>query len=411
MTHESPVRKKSGPNRPRVGAVLTAGETLRRVAVAWAALATLALAATRAAEPPSGPEPERARLRGHVETLASPEFGGRRGEVAEKSRAYLIEAFRALKLEPLFEGSYYQDILDREPGPAMGRNVGAKLVGSDPKLRDEWVIVAAHFDHLGVRDGVLYPGADDNASAVAMMLEVARCLVASHERPRRSVMFVGFDLEERGLVGSRYFAEHPPVPLGKVALFVTADMIGRAVGGVGTDLVFIMGTERWPSSRSWIREASAGKPLRVAMLGTDILLYDRSDYGPFRSRHVPFLFFTTAESPRYHSPLDNAETLDYPKAEAISRVIYGVVRKAIQADDRPAWRDSPDNGMDEARALRVVLRIFLDHADELKIGKTPSFLLTRAIGILDGVEARGRIEPGERTNVIRMTQVVMAAIF
>ena len=391
--------------------VVSPGETLRRVTIATAALATLALAPTRAADPPTGPEPERARLRAHVETLASPDFGGRRGEVAEKSRAYLIGAFKALGLVPLFDGSFSQDIPDREPGSSLGRNVGAKLVGNDPKLRDEWVIVAAHFDHLGVRDGVLYPGADDNASAVAMMLEVARCLAGSAEKPRRSVMFVGFDLEERGLFGSRYFAEHPPVPLDKVALFVTADMIGRALAGVGTDFVFVMGTERWPASRGWIREASEGKPLRVGMLGADLLLIDRSDYGPFRARQIPFLFFSTGENPCYHTPKDVPETLDYPKAEAISRVVSEVVRRAVQADDRPAWLDAPDNGMDEARSLRIVLRMLRDHAEELKIGKTPAFFMDQSLKLLDMVVERGRIEPNERATLIRMAQVVMAAIF
>ncbi|HEY2157769.1 MAG TPA: M20/M25/M40 family metallo-hydrolase [Isosphaeraceae bacterium] len=375
--------------------------------VATALLATLPLAPTRAA----GPEPDSALIRKHVATLASPEFGGRRGPVAEKSRTYLIDEFKRLGLRPLFDGSFVQDIPDREPGSLMGRNVGAKLVGSDPKLRDEWVIVAAHFDHLGVRDGVLYPGADDNASAVAMMLEVARCLVASPEKPRRSVMFLGFDLEERALFGSRYFVEHSPIPLDKVALFVTADMIGRSLAGVGTDFVFVLGTERWPASRAWLREASRDKPLRVGLLGADLLLLDRSDYGPFRARKVPFLFFSTGENPCYHTPDDRPETLDYPKAAAISRVMYDVIRRAIQADDRPVWREPADNGMDEARSLRVVLKMLREHSAELKIGRTPSYFMDQALTTLDGLVERGRIEPSERASVIRMAQLVMAAIF
>jgi hypothetical protein len=352
-----------------------------------------------------------ARIRKHVETLASPEYGGRRGEVAEKSRVYLIEAFNALGLEPLFDGSFSQEIPDRDGRPAMGRNVGAKLAGADPKLAGEWVIVAAHFDHLGVRDGVLYPGADDNASAVAMMLEVARCLAADPEKPRRSVMFIGFDLEERGLFGSRYFAEHPPVPLEKVALFVTADMIGRSLAGVGTDFVFVMGTERWPMSRGWIREASEGKPLRVGMIGADLLVIPRSDYGPFRSRQVPFLFFSTGENPCYHTPSDVAETLDYPKAEAISRVVFEVVRRAVHSDARPGWSDPPDNGIEEVRALRMVLRMLRDHGEEMKLGRTTAYVMRKALEMLDAADARGRIEPGERAAVIRMAQVIMAAMF
>src|SRR5207302_3398223 len=148
------------------------------------------------------PHPDQARLRAVVEALASPEFGGRSGAGGEKTTAYLIEQFRRLKLEGLFQGEYTQAIPGKEPGTRIGHNVGALLRGSDPLLRDQWVIVAAHFDHLGVRGGKLFPGADDNASGVAMMLEVARCVVAARTPPRRSIMFLGFDLEEVGLFGS-----------------------------------------------------------------------------------------------------------------------------------------------------------------------------------------------------------------
>ena len=121
-------------------------------------------------------QPEEARLRKVVETLASPEFGGRSGAGGEKTVSYLIEQFRELKLAPLFDNEYVQADPGKRTGDLLGRNVGAMLRGSDTTLRDEWVIVAAHFDHLGVRGGVLYPGADDNASGVAMMLEVARSI-------------------------------------------------------------------------------------------------------------------------------------------------------------------------------------------------------------------------------------------
>jgi hypothetical protein len=407
MTHESNRRRNRGEkSRDRVG-VLRVGEGLRRLTVASALVATLPFVASRA----PGAEPEAARIKAHVATLASAEFGGRRGPVAEKSRAYLIEEFKELGLRPAFGDAFTQDIPDREPGPPMGRNVAAKLVGSDPKLKDEWIVVAAHFDGLGVRDGVLYPGADDNASAVAMMLECARCLVAGPEKPRRSVMFVGFDLEERGLFGSRYFVEHPPVPIDRIALFVTADMIGRSLAGIGGDFAFVMGTERWPESRAWIREASRDRPIRLGLLGADLLVIDRSDYGPFRARNVPFLFVSTGENPCYHAPSDVPETLDYAKAEAISRVVSAVVRRAADADARPSWREPADNGMDEARDLRTVMRMLRDHADELKIGRTPRYFLDQALKTLDAVVDRGHLEPGERARVIRMAQVVMAAVF
>jgi len=87
------------------------------------------------------------------------------------------------------------------------------------------------------------------ASGVAMMLEVARCLTRAGEKPRRSVMFVGFDLEEVGLWGSRYFVEHSPIPLDRVSLFITADMIGRSLGGVCDSTVFVLGSEHEPEDK------------------------------------------------------------------------------------------------------------------------------------------------------------------
>ena len=304
-------------------------------------LIVLALTLSPGRVPAASPEPELARLKAVVETLASPEYQGRRGEGGRKTAAYLVERFRALRLEPLFDTSYTQPIPDREPGRVHGQNVGAVLRGSDPALRDEWVIVSAHYDHLGVRNGVLYPGADDNASGVAMMLEVARSLVEAPEKPKRSVMFIGFDLEEIGLFGSRYFVEHAPVPLNRVALFLTADMIGRSLGGVCEPYVFVMGTEHAPGLRPWIEQEARDRPVTAGILGTDLLLYSRSDYGPFRARKVPYLFFSTGENPLYHTPDDTAETLNYPKLEAISRVILGVVRHAASAPSVPKWNADP----------------------------------------------------------------------
>lgn len=355
------------------------------------------------------PAPLLERLREHVVTLASPDFQGRRGPGAEKAADYVENAFRGLHLEPLFGSSYTQPIPGQEPGQVRGRNVGARLVGSDPALRDEWVIVSAHLDHLGVKGGVLYPGADDNASGVAMLLELARSVAQGPAPPRRSLMFVSFDLEEIGLFGSRYFAEHSPVPLEKVKLFVTADMIGRSLGGVCEPYVFVVGTEFAPALRPWIDHAAADTSLRVALLGTD-MVGTRSDYGPFRNRRIPYLFFTTGESPCYHSPADTAETLDYPKLEAISRVILRVVCDAASSEPAPAWTDQPEYPFSEAVAVRDLLRRLLEHSEQLKIGGPQALLMRTCLRTLDAVVARGKITPAERSGMVRVAQIVLLSV-
>jgi hypothetical protein len=376
-------------------------------------LFTVASLPVEARSQAEAPAPDQGRLRAEVATLASPEYAGRRGEGGRKAAAHLVEAFRSLKLEPLFDGSYEQSIPGDAPGHEQGRNVGARLIGAGPALVDEWIIVSAHYDHLGVRGGRLYPGADDNASGVAMMLEVARALEQSPgpQRPRRSVMFVGFDLEEIGLFGSRYFVEHPPVPLGRVKLFVTADMIGRSLGGVCASNVFVMGSEHAPGLRPWIEASARGEPVAVGLLGSDMLLLDRSDYGPFRARKVPYLFFSTGENPLYHSPRDTPETLDYAKLTAISRVILGVIRQAAAADTLPGWQPVPDNPIAEAVTIRDILKILLEHRAVLKIPPLQARLMTNTLSSLDPIIERGTITPGERSGMVNVARLVLFSLF
>jgi len=355
--------------------------------------------------------PSESRLRAIVKELASPAYEGRRGAGGKRAGDYLISQFRQLKLEPLFQGEFGQSVPGKEPDTVIGRNVGGMLRGSDPALRDQWVIVAAHFDHLGVRNGRLYPGADDNASGVAMMLEVARSVVERGALPKRSMMFIGFDLEEVGLFGSRYFVAHSPIPLDRVVLFITADMISRALGGVCEKHVFVMGTEHAPALRPWIEKAAQGRPLAVGLLGSDLLVLNRSDYGPFRTRSIPFLFFTTGENPRYHTPQDTPETLDYRKLTEISQLIDQVVVDAVSAPSVPRWQSNPDNPFSEALTIREVLGVMAKNSEKLKIGSMSLFLINSTLHLLDEVAARGSITPEERTRVIQAARVVLFVVF
>ncbi len=137
-------------------------------------------------------EPDASRLRQHVTKLASSEFQGRREAGAIKARSYLIDEFTKLGLQPLFGGSFTQNVTGKGPEDVIGVNLGARIIGSDPSQADHWVILGAHYDHLGRQGALIYPGADDNASGVAMMLEVARTIARSPVKPRRSIAFVGF---------------------------------------------------------------------------------------------------------------------------------------------------------------------------------------------------------------------------
>jgi hypothetical protein len=224
------------------------------------------------------------------------------------------------------------------------------------------------------------------------------------------MIFVGFDLEEIGLFGSRYYVAHPPVPLEKVELFVTADMIGRALAGVCPSHVFVIGSEHAPGLRAWIDESARGRPLTVGLLGADLLVLNRSDYGPFRSRGIPFLFFTTGENPRYHTPDDTAATLDYAKLTAISRMIHQIVRTSVDAPAVPRWQSNPDHPFAEAVTIRDVLRILSQNSERLKIGRPQLFLINNTLATLDGIVARGAIAPDERVRVIQAVRLILITV-
>ena len=192
-----------------------------------------------------------------------------------------------------------------------------------------------------MRNGRLYPGADDNASGVAMMLEVARTIVESPQPPRRSLMFIGFDLEEAGLFGSRYFVAHSPVPLERVALFITADMI----------VPCIRRRLRLARLRDGHRECPGPATLDRRGGARPLALRRSAGRRPARSSIAAITAHSAAKASRSCSsrpakilattPRRHAETLDYPKLTAISRMIGQVVRKAVDAPEIPALAVNP----------------------------------------------------------------------
>ncbi len=382
---------------------------VRRLMKALTVLVTIGLGTKAQALDDANQVPEQDRLKQIVATLASPEFAGRSGPGGEKTADYLIEQFKALKLAPLFDGDYSQSVPGLNARSPRGRNVGGLLPGQDPALRDQWIVLAAHFDHLGTRGGRLYPGADDNASGVAMMLETARS-IAHGPPPKRSIMFIGFDLEEIGLFGSRYFVEHSPVPIEKIALFITADMISRSLADVCPQHVFLIGSEHTPTLRDWVKGANKNPSLTIGTLGADLLLLNRSDYGPFRAKRVPFLFFTTGENPRYHTPNDTPETLDYPKLAQISQVIHQIVARALVEPERPKWQDVPNNPFDEAVTIHDVLKRLALNKDKLKLGPAQLFVINTTLATLAPIIKRGSITPDERARVIQQARIVLFTV-
>ena len=256
------------------------------------------------------------RLMATVAALSDPKLEGRAagspGGVA--ARRYVLERMQAIGLQPVAGSHVFPFAFTRMTMKGRvegeGANVVGMCVGTDPKL--PVFVVSAHYDHLGVRDGEIYPGADDNASGVAVMLEVAAYCV---EQPfRRSMVFAAFDAEEGGLHGAKAFLAAPVVPRQRIALNVNLDMVSRS----DKREIFIAGTYHTPSLRPPLEEVARRAPITV-LFGHDKPVAigggvddwtTQSDHGVFHEAKIPFVYFGVEDHADYHKPTDTVARID-----------------------------------------------------------------------------------------------------
>ncbi|HEV2447355.1 MAG TPA: M28 family peptidase, partial [Candidatus Sulfopaludibacter sp.] len=229
-----------------------------------------------------------------------------------------------------------------------GRNVVALLPGSDPALRAQTIIVSAHHDHMGVRNGHLYAGADDNGSGTAAVMEIAQAFVEGHVHPRRSILFIAYDAEERGLVGSYYYVTHPLRPLTTTVANFNMDMIGRnendpnwptpADGNV--NMVNVLGTRYNPALSQIIAHANRTLGLKLDHKMDTVdpdSLWSRSDQYWFAELHIPQVLFQTGLQPDYHTDNDIWTTINYPKMTRIVRLVFLAVADLASSGQRVAF--------------------------------------------------------------------------
>jgi hypothetical protein len=351
-------------------------------------------------------------LKAHVYRLASPEFMGRKGPGAARTARHLAEMFQRLKLLPAFGNSYFQPIPsllgDEKDHGFLGRNVAAVLPGSDPD--GQWILLSAHFDHLGVKNGVLYPGADDNASGVAMLLEVAERLALQGQKPKRTIVFVAFDQEETGLLGSRHFAMHPPRELQKLKTFMTADMLGRSMGNVMDEYVFTLGSESAGRLRQLVTEVRPPAGLAIGRLGADIV-GTRSDYGPFRDRRIPFLFFSTGQHRDYHQPSDLPERIDYVRLRRIALWISDLTWRLANDPVAPVWTEQAAPDPNEVHTILTLVSRVLARPRAFPLTEQQQALLFSVQQRLTGIIERGQITPAERNWLLWATRGLLISVF
>ena len=228
------------------------------------------------------------------------------------------------------------------------RNVVGVIEGSDPRLKDEYVLVTGHYDHVGQTGPFIYHGADDNASAVAAVIAVAEAFKASGTSPKRSLMFLIFEAEEDGLLGAFHYVDHPIVPLDKTVAVVNSDMIGRdeddpewnTTADQNRNGVNVIGTLYNPDLRRVIDAENQliGLTLDYKTDGNDPEgWFSRSDQYPFAVKYVPMVLFNTGEHPDYHTANDTWDRINYPKIEKIARLIYLSARTLANSSSRPKF--------------------------------------------------------------------------
>ena len=293
------------------------------------------------------------------------------------------------------------DLTRREQAAA---NVIGILEGSDAALKNEVIVIGAHYDHLGhggagslaQKEGEIHHGADDNASGVAGVLELARVFAAQKPRPRRSILFAAFSGEEEGLLGSNYYVNHPAVPLANTIAMINMDMIGRmkdrklTVGGIGT-------AAEWPSlveSANLMQGITvsvapgtqpAGSPVVTAMPivvaanGQPVVYsdpakyftltlnadgYGPSDHSSFYSKQIPVLFFWTGTHEDYHKPSDTADKINYDDESRILSVVGRIVQGIDKSDKRPTYTAAKtETATGRSTGFRVYLGTIPNYAD------------------------------------------------
>ena len=327
------------------------------------ALSIVALAACQPSPPTTTASrdarivPDSMAIRRDVEHLASDALEGRGTGTAgnDSAAAFIAWRFESLRLATLPNGcassdaalsarcdrKYFQPFVARSaaaahaglPSELPTQNVVAVLRGSDPALAGEYIVLGAHFDHLG-RSGAsaldpdsaeaIRNGADDNASGTAAVMELARLL--SRHAPRRSVVFVTFSGEELGLLGSQRFVERSPVPIDHVVAMLNFDMVGR----LRNQRLIVYGVETATEMRSLVDSAASGTGLDVRGVGDG---FGPSDHSSFHARGVPVLHFFTDLHEDYHRATDDADKVS---AAGVGRVVGLAERVVRSIADRDA---------------------------------------------------------------------------
>lgn len=294
----------------------------------------------------------------NVGIIASPQLANTLFQGERASATALFESVYGTQAVAPFELNPEKNLsitVRKDSAGTSTQNVVAVFEGSDPLLKNEYVALGAHYDHVGigapVNGDAIYNGADDDASGTTALLAIAEALAHTTPRPKRSVLFVWHAGEEKGLWGSRYFTDYPTVPLDKIVTQINLDMIGRskAEGDTqprnnalsGQNEIYVIGSRMMSTELGELTETVNRQYLNL----TYDYRYDnpadpnrfffRSDHYNYARKGIPIVFFFDGEHVDYHRPSDSADKIDYQKMEKITRTIYMTMWEVANRPTRP----------------------------------------------------------------------------
>ena len=306
----------------------------------------------------------------HIEVLSSDSLEGREtGKPGQKMAAeYIANQFKKIGVPPYKRKTYYQKFkvkserhickcddcdltffkrIFKANQTIRGENVLGYIEGSD--LKDELLIITAHYDHLGKHDSLIFNGADDDASGVSAALEIAEAFMLAKKEgngPRRSILIMPVSGEEKGLLGSRYYTDNPIYPLESTVANLNIDMIGRLDDWHDNgNYVYLIGSDRLSYDLHDLNEK-----INNEYIGIDLdyrfndkddpnRYYYRSDHYNFAKNNIPVIFYFNGVHEDYHKPSDTIEKLDFDKINTITKLIFLTAWEIANRDDRIKLRD------------------------------------------------------------------------
>ncbi len=364
-------------------------------------------------------------LKKHVHILASDSLNGRgTGSEGEKmARAYIESEFQKINLAKAGTEGYTQSFsfkcgVHGTGAQGQAANVVAYLDNKAPFT----IILGAHYDHLGLGEngssldanpqGKIHNGADDNASGVAGLLELARYFQANKKKEKYNFLFIAFSGEELGLYGSKYFSEHPSIDLKKVNYMINMDMIGRL--DPATKSLAISGTGTSPVWETELKNITKGS----LSIKTDSAGVGPSDHTSFYLKNIPVLHFFTGSHSDYHKPSDDFDKINYTGEKEVLELIVKLVDK-LDKEPKLAFLPTKNKSLSSARSFKVTMGVMPSYTsteEGLKVDGVSEGKPAQKAGVLAGdliiqigeykikdiqayMETLGKFEKGQSTDV------------